>query len=960
MDLVVAGTAEDRVAAIGTRLEGLSRGGRGAAVVVAGDDVVTRAAVDDVVAGTARIDVLVVRRRTRPVGRGGGAVHLVPGTCVDRVVAGTAGDHVAAGVAFQHVVARFAGDDVVAQAADDVVVAADRAAAAFDGGVEVDVGDVDAGVIADAQRLHLGVHDLDPRDRARDVDQRRPGRIGLEPVGTVGDQRLVAGDAVVVLHMNAGAGLDVDRHAVAVHVVGIDLHHGGVVDVVDAEADRLHIFREVQVVGDLLAVLVEQRVHGTVGIGRGAVRRDGMDLLGLRLEGRDRVFVRAGDREGHVHVARVLGEAGIQVVAIVDGRAVHVRIGGLRPFEAFAHELDRRRTGAAVAVVTVKTVVAAATVDLVIARAAKDVVSPVGLRAHGRVQRAAGAGIGHGHGRRIGAGDLVVGDARVIRDLAQEGIGLARVERLVGDEADDVVAVEFDRVDVDDDACGGLDGIGVFGREAFAARLGVAVKGRRARQLLVEVAVVEAIVVVVHAHGGRCRAGLDGEGAADDVMLARRRIREGIVVPADVVDVDVAQFPDGKGVLARGHADRHGLRRRRCAARRADGAGGIAVDDVVTRAAEQLVRTAVALDVIVAFLAAHEIVAVAAEQLVVVKPAPDDVVTRAAEEGILAGALIGPERIVDEVVPGTAVGDIRACTAQDGVMAGAAEQGIVAGATVDQVVAFLAVDIVIVGSAIELVVADTTPDLVVAAVAEEGIAAFALVGTGRIVDHVVARPTIDEVVAGKGLDVVVAAKAVNDVVLRTGTRQNRIVVVDAVAVGVTGVVQIDHVVARGAFDDPVKLGAFGRRAVVPIAPPVTLQQGVALRQVRRITGMPIPVLVTPLVRTEQRQRHIQNSAFTTPRRLSMHSVGAGRQPRFHDHRWTQVHRTKSSAWEEPVAADTKIRLTRLSAGPVAPIDRFCPPVGQPHQYPFRPLQKRRKWQHKRQKSVAFRENVQHS
>ena len=173
-----------------------------------------------------------------------------------------------------------------------------------------------------------------------------------------------------------------------------------------------------------------------------------------------------------------------------------------------------------------------------------------------------------------------------------------------------------------------------------------------------------------------------------------------------------------------------------------------------------------------------------------------------------------------------AVDQVTVAAAFDVVIAGVAVERIAALVAFQRVITGIAVDFVVALAADERVIASrTTIDVVNAIGVGDGPAGRAV--AGRIsVNHVIAGSTeygvihtaaVDLVVASPGMDFVRAVARDNDVIITGFTRQDRVVLVDLVAVAI-GIARADHVVAVGAFDISVATipGNLVLNAVLPI------------------------------------------------------------------------------------------------------------------------------------------------
>ena len=769
---------------------------------------------------------------------------------LEDVVALTAGHGVLAGATDDGVVAAFAEEGVIPRSAEDRVVARNSVAAAVPaaGRIEVDVRDVDFGGVVAV----LLVLDLEPRDRAGNVHQDRVIGAGVRRrvVAGVADGFLAA-DAVLVGQgqVRPVFGFHVDGDEIAVQVIGLDCDLGVRVDVVDPEGHVRHGRGEGPLVGRALVVRVQARRHGGILVRFRPVRGDRMHLLLVGLELGFRALVRRLDREGHVDRTGVLREAAGQRIVVVD-RAGAVRIGRLVPFEAFAGTGCRRGGAAAVrAVIAVDDVlagaafdrvVAAATVDGVVARPAEDRVVAIGTR--GTASRTAVRG-------DVAVGQAGILDVRIVGDLLDHRVLLADRDRLVRHEADGLVTVQFDRVDLDDVVrIGGpdrTDGIGIFGGEARPGTGGNAVDRHALGENLVQVAILEPGVRVVHADRNRLRARLDGERSACDLAVAQpaRRVREDVAICTG--HGEAVQRPGGQRVLRAGHVEIDLARVRPAAAAVAEDQVGTlaALDPVVAGVAVELVVAFLALDRVVARVAVDGVVAETAFEKVVIRFAAVDPVEPAlgVVDGFQRAAIVGPQFDLHRGVDVQRQGGGHVALEQD-LAVDVENLGIAALRRPVEVQ--LAQQAALVERQLEVVVPAVEPGQLLAdeiapvepLVAVRGIVpeALAVVGigdgagraTGRISindvitgtaeDRVLAAAAVDFVVALAGIDLVVALARDDDIVIAGFPGENGVVAVDLVAVGIR-VAGADHVVAGGAFDIAVAMiRAGGPTAVVMI------------------------------------------------------------------------------------------------------------------------------------------------
>ena len=441
---------------------------------------------------------------------------VIPVTADQRIVVIAAKQRVVACATVDKVVALVAHQQVIARA---IVNAAYRC-------VEIDVGDVDARVIAIRQILIHRVGNLEVIDRAFDVHQGRVVRVSIGAIISAADQGFVTANAVLVLSVDAAACIDLNRRA---RPIGADRHDDNfrrVINVIDAEADVGHILGEVQTICRAFAILVRQRCQGAVGIGRLIVASDRMHLLLVRRECRLGRFGAAGDREGHIDVARVLNKAAAQIIIIVDSGGI-VGVWCLVPLKALALCCAARRRTVTGVVVAVDRIFAAATGDGVIAAVAFEVVvafvaldAVVATLAKDRViPSTAGQHIVATNQpvcrrcriawRGVSVCNVVIFNRRKVRAVADEIIGFADLKRFVCHDPDGIRTVKVHHVN--GHILRGIHGvrgthdIGIFGDEFIPCVFGVAVQLGGLNKGLRTIVVIQRVVPVLDAnsYGGR-------------------------------------------------------------------------------------------------------------------------------------------------------------------------------------------------------------------------------------------------------------------------------------------------------------------------------------------------------------------------------------------------------------------------------------------------------------------------
>ena len=297
----------------------------------------------------------------------------------------------------------------------------------------------------------------------------------------------------------------------------------------------------------------------------------------------------------------------------------------------------------------------------------------------------------------------------------------------------------------------------------------------------------------------------------------------------------------------------------------------VAAQGVVAGAAVKLVIALTAREAVIALTAQQRVVAGVARDDVIVDLAVDIVIARAAAQHIrIVGAIdhVIARATVDRVHPVVRVavggegvgrvlfvGDVEHVETQIGVVAridrivaSAAEQAVVALAADDPVVAVTAVDDIVVDASVDHVIAGAAgdgvaviagADRVIARPAIDRVAVILWVGVGvkaqivavafrvaqiggeviaaggdhvitlTALDHVRACARLDDIIAVARQNCVVAVTRANIVVVAFGIGQDRVVIVDHVAIGVAGIGGVDQVCARCAVD----IAVTGRTAV---------------------------------------------------------------------------------------------------------------------------------------------------
>ena len=124
VNLVIARAAKDRIRSVGTCIKHAPCGGRNAAIIIAGDDVIPRATFDQVITRTASIAIVVFCARQctrgpsisaiRDIGIAACHDHVIPLAAVNVVTAAVACQGVFAAKSDEHVIACPAVDDIVA------------------------------------------------------------------------------------------------------------------------------------------------------------------------------------------------------------------------------------------------------------------------------------------------------------------------------------------------------------------------------------------------------------------------------------------------------------------------------------------------------------------------------------------------------------------------------------------------------------------------------------------------------------------------------------------------------------------------------------------------------------------------------------------------------------------------------------------------------------------------------
>ena len=178
-------------------------------------------------------------------------------------------------------------------------------------------------------------------------------------------------------------------------------------------------------------------------------------------------------------------------------------------------------------------------------------------------------------------------------------------------------------------------------------------------------------------------------------------------------------------------------------------------------------------------------------------------------------------------------GPVKGCrTARHGRggRAAVAVKHIITGAAVDAVVAAVTHDSVSTCAAIGNVLALAAVNLVVAVFAAENVVAAAAI------DFVVASPTIDIIIAGACDDGIVPSASQNDVIVHAFARQDLVVVVDLVALGVARVAIVDEVGTGCAFDIAVQCWG----AVMPGAKGVAAMDVGIGASTCRVARVPVP------------------------------------------------------------------------------------------------------------------------
>ncbi|MPL92902.1 hypothetical protein SDC9_39026 [bioreactor metagenome] len=860
---VVAGTAVDRVRGR-TAVDGVVALPADQRVIAfaALDRVIVDAAVDVIVAAVAIEHVVVIGTvddivavaamdRVHAVVRAqvGGIGHVQRIRIARRQ---PAIDGVVAGAAIDQVRALGADDDVVAVAAQHGVVVAARVDRVI-AGAAVDV----IGIVAGADRV-IAATAIDgvavvpgigiAREQARIA---AVGGIVRKPVGAGGDDviALAAIDEIVARptreHVGIVAALDrVVALAARDRVLPLAAEQAVIArlaeDRVIAEVAPDGVVAHARIDGVVAGpgqnpvvicrvarqdrvIVVDHVAFGVAGIGGvdQIVARGALDIA-VALVGDHVLDVDEIERADDVAVGVEEADRAVFGVGVVIGDADRARAGevehviivaALAAVDVVAHPLRGRAHGEGVAVVAARQMVRpGAARDQVVAALAQHGV--VAVAAQKRVVALFVIGRRSGGGGDIGDGDRLVGRAAVVvidhdardvaRDLHQHRTGLrGRVQRAA--------------VDV-------LTGHGI-------ARDGLAALGRVGHRQQVAIGIIgvnrDDIAVVIRA--GALVEIVDPERDVRDRVAIGRVVRgeaqrgaRGVVDPALAATAvkpqparrrqPVAVF-DILGFVG----DRRGgalvLRLETEGDGHAAHVGGRTVRDATARAAEirpvegqRRARArprgvaAIALNVIVARAALDRVIARAAIKAVTRPRAGDRVVAAVAVEDVGEG--VGRRRaLLVEAREAVAIGraDHPVDAAGDRVARGRAARKRAgrevdrdaAGRVgiVDQVEALIALESVVARAAVERVVALAAREVIVARPA---------------IEAVVAVFAIDLVIARAGQNRVVARACLHDVVIAGLAGQDRVVVVNHVAVGVAGIGEVDQVVARGARDDAVR------------------------------------------------------------------------------------------------------------------------------------------------------------
>ena len=192
-----------------------------------------------------------------------------------------------------------------------------------------------------------------------------------------------------------------------------------------------------------------------------------------------------------------------------------------------------------------------------------------------------------------------------------------------------------------------------------------------------------------------------------------------------------------------------------------------------------------------------EVGIIAGKDRVIASATKDAVVALAADDTVIAVAAINP------IVVDARVDHIIARAAGDGVTVVAGRDGVIARAAIDGVAVVLGIGIGVKAQAVAVAfrVAQIRRDIVVAGGDH--------VVTVTALDHVRAPTGFDDVIAVARQNGVVTVACADIVVIAFGTGQDRVVVVDHVAIGVAGIGGVDQIVASGAVD----IAVTGRIAV---------------------------------------------------------------------------------------------------------------------------------------------------
>ena len=625
------------------------------------------------------------------------------------------------------------------------------------------------------------------RNRAGNVHQDGVIGIGVRTgIVLVVVDHLVAADTVFVGQgqVRAAFGRNVHRQLLVREVVGVDLDLGVGVDVVDPEGNILDFGREGPLVLAEITVVFSARRHGGVFVRRSAVGGDRVHFLVVGFEHRGGVVAGRGHGEGHVDRPGVqVAAIGGQVVLIVDGASA-VRIVQLVPFKDFAPAgAGRRALGAIVAVhqvgpfAAVQAIVTGIAVHGVVAGAAnKRVVANWAVFARTGVFQRVEIDVGDVHARRVMAFLLMRDDHLGDRagDIDQNGvIGIGI--RVV------IVAVVVDHFLAGNAVLVGQRQVGAAFRPDVDRHQVVVRIISFDRHLRVSVDVVDTEGNIANLRRERPLVGNRLVIRVQAGFEGRILVRFG-PVGRDRVDLLLFGLELGLGVAGRAddrEADIHGTGVLREAAGQivavVDGAGAIGIGRLVPFEAFALAGTAGG-PVQVTVVAEHQVVAFAAFQAVVAGIAVQGVVALLTFQSVIfaiAEDLVVAEAAFDHVLAGRATFDA-------GIIVGRAGDGTRGRASTGRI----------------------TKDHVVA---------------GTCVDGVVVAATINFVVAAAGMDDVVASATDHDVLITRLARQDGIVAVHLVVVGID-VVDAHGVIARRPFHIAVAAISRGRLVFAPPVP----------------------------------------------------------------------------------------------------------------------------------------------